>query len=308
MSIDLKRFEVRSDMVVEDVNNQNTIKKNIYNHTSVSKIILETPNYGKKEGIYYTIETKALDNHDHDELKELQKVISDTLIDLFKYKNIDISKKALIIGLGNPNITPDALGPVVVDNVLVTRHIFLLEEKLSEGIRNVSMLKPGVMGQTGIETFDIIMGVINKTKPDFLIVIDALASKSIDRLCKSIQITDAGINPGSGVGNNRKELSYATTNIPVIAIGVPMVLDAITVANDLLLKLENSLEEKISKENIFGELSKLNDIDRKKLLYEILHDNHNLFLCPKDIDSYLENLKQVLSNAINTSLHPIYLK
>lgn len=144
-------------------------------------------------------------------------------------EEVGVTKEAscLIVGLGNWNVTPDALGPIVVENVLVTRHLFQLQpESVEEGFRPVSAIRPGVMGITGIETSDVIYGIIEKTNPDFVIAIDALAARSIERVNSTIQISDTGIHPGSGVGNKRKELSKETLGIPVIAIGVPTVVDA----------------------------------------------------------------------------------
>ena len=133
------------------------------------------------------------------------------------------------------NVTPDALGPIVVENVLVTRHLFQLQpESVEEGFRPVSAIRPGVMGITGIETSDVIYGIIEKTNPDFVIAIDALAARSIERVNSTIQISDTGIHPGSGVGNKRKELSKATLGIPVIAIGVPTVVDAVSITSDTI--------------------------------------------------------------------------
>lgn len=130
---------------------------------------------------------------------------------------------------------PDALGPIVVENVLVTRHLFQLQpESVEEGFRPVSAIRPGVMGITGIETSDVIYGIIEKTKPDFVIAIDALAARSIERVNSTIQISDTGIHPGSGVGNKRKELSKETLGIPVIAIGVPTVVDAVSITSDTI--------------------------------------------------------------------------
>lgn len=152
-------------------------------------------------------------------------------------EEVGVTKEAscLIVGLGNWNVTPDALGPIVVENVLVTRHLFQLQpESVEEGFRPVSAIRPGVMGITGIETSDVIYGIIEKTKPDFVIAIDALAARSIERVNSTIQISDTGIHPGSGVGNKRKELSKETLGIPVIAIGVPTVVDAVSITSDTI--------------------------------------------------------------------------
>lgn len=147
--------------------------------------------------------------------------------------NIGKDASCLVVGLGNWNVTPDALGPLAVENLVITRHLFELQpENVQDGFRSVSAIAPGVMGLTGIETSDIIYGVIEKSKPDFIIAIDALAARSVERVNSTIQISDTGIHPGSGVGNKRKELSKDSLGIPVIAIGIPTVVDAVSITSD----------------------------------------------------------------------------
>ena len=234
-------------------------------------------------------------------------------------------------GLGNASSTPDALGPKTLDHVLVTRHLFLLGE-VEEGYRNVASFKPSVTGVTGIETKDLIEGIKEKIKPDILIVIDALASSSIERLNKTIQITSAGISPGSGVGNNRLEISQDTLHIPVIAIGVPTVVDGATIVENtlqLLLKkisygLENKENEKLKlvpitnqnylnhtkelskeqKEDLLGMVGLLDEQELKSLILEVLLPvNYNMMVTPKEIDYLIEKLSLLLGNMINKSLH-----
>lgn len=190
---------------------------------------------GKKPGSYLTLEVQGIRQQD----TELQQKVERIFAKEFSYflEEVGVSKEAscLIVGLGNWNVTPDALGPIVVENVLVTRHLFKLQpESVEEGFRPVSAIRPGVMGITGIETSDVIYGIIEKTKPDFVIAIDALAARSIERVNSTIQISDTGIHPGSGVGNKRKELSKETLGIPVIAIGVPTVVDAVSITSDTI--------------------------------------------------------------------------
>ena len=246
--------------------------------------------------------------------------------------NINNKEECLIIGLGNSKSTPDSLGPKVIDKVLVTRHLFELNTNVEKGIRKVSALSPGVMANTGIETYDIITSLIHKIKPKFLIVIDALASSSIDRINKTIQITDTGIHPGSGVGNNRKELSKDTLNIPVIAIGVPTVVDSTTIVSDTITYLfkhlsyiknnyhqnkliftrtnkyidkikNNDLSEEEKKE-LSGIIGILSEKEKKELINEVLTSiNYNLIVTPKEIDFLIDKLSEVISGSINNSLH-----
>ncbi len=285
MSINLSKYEVRTDMIAENIiDNKEEFQedKKFYYHTKRFKVELFKEKYNKKPGLYYTIDTSALKEHDHDELKELEGVIKITLDEVIEKNNIKSSDKCLVIGLGNKMITPDSLGPITTDKILVTRHLFLLDMEIKKGIRNVSIQTPGVMGHTGIETKDVLLGIIKETKPDFLIVVDALAAKNMNRMYHSIQITDAGINPGSGVGNNRTEISKETIGIPVIAIGVPTVVDVLSIIDDVLSK--NLVKDGI------GEIS--------------IEENN--FVCSKDIDEYIDQLADIISNSINKCLHDAF--
>ena len=235
--IDLKNINIRTDMIVDtiDTSSDNSdIKsyKKEFDNVSVEEIIIDKKSseiYKRKDGIYKTITFK--DITDKDNFKKVEKVLIDEIRDLMEKLKISNDASCLIIGLGNNKSTPDSLGPKCIENVLVTRYLFDLGE-VEEGYRNTSSFTPGVTGTTGIETKKLIEGVVNVSKPDFLIIIDALASSSIERVNKTIQITDVGIAPGSGVGNNREELNSKTFNIPTIAIGVPTIVDAVTIVSD----------------------------------------------------------------------------
>ena len=196
---------------------------------------------------------------------------------MLKEYNLD---NILIIGLGNIKSTPDSLGPRVIDLIKSTRHIKELMGSLEKGFKTVSKISPGVMGETGIETIDIIRGVVDNIKPSLLIVIDALASSNVDRLCKTIQITNTGVSLGSGVKNNRGRIDYDTYKIPVLAIGVPTVLYASTIIYDALSFYDKKLIKDITK-----------NIDE------------NLIVTPKDIDFDINNLSKLISDIINLSIH-----
>ena len=234
--IDLKGYKVRTDLLSEILDRElKDYKREIkyFDDIKVETIELDKESakvINKKEGIYKTIYFE--DVTDEDNYKKLDKVLTSELKEFFKIKKLDNLKDCLIIGLGNRISTPDAIGPLTLDDIKVTRHLFTLGLDVLEKYRSIATFTPGVMGTTGIETYDAIMGIIAKVKPDFIIVIDSLCASSIDRLNKTIQITDTGIHPGSGIGNNRKELSYETLNIPVIAIGVPTVLEASTIVSN----------------------------------------------------------------------------
>ena len=179
---------------------------------------------GKMPGHYLTIEVPKLRDNDTSIEEKVAQRFSVEFANFLQQLGITEDKKALVVGLGNWNVTPDALGPMVVENLLVTRHLYkLAPETVGEGYRDVSALSPGVLGITGIETSEIVFGVVEKSKPDFVICIDALASRALHRVNTTIQISDTGIHPGSGVGNKRKAIDQSTLGIPVIAIGVPTV-------------------------------------------------------------------------------------
>jgi len=279
---------------------------------------------GKAAGRYISIDTSKLGLDTPDKLEEVRGIFSKELTKFLSYKKIKEDATCLVVGLGNEHITPDALGPLVLDNIMVTRHLKkIANEEWDNNYRNVSAIAPGVMGLTGIETYDIIESVVKKIKPDFLIVVDALAARSVNRVNKMIQITDTGIAPGSGVGNTRRRIDEASLNIPVIAIGIPTVVDAVSVTNDtidLLLKhigktlrkeqftdeeAETHLPSKEVRKEFFGKIGMLDETQKRQLLAEVLTPaGYNLIVTPKTIDSEMEDLSRLVSNALNVALHP----
>lgn len=334
-TIDLKNKGYRTDLVIDEITREKDTKlsskilEKTKNVTVEEVIIDEKTNCNKKKGIYETI--SFTDITDKNNFKEVEELAIKTLKNMLNKLNISSNAKILVVGLGNASSTPDALGPKALDHVLVTRHLFLLGD-VEEGYRNVASFKPSVTGVTGIETKDLIEGIKEKIKPDILIVIDALASSSIERLNKTIQITSAGISPGSGVGNNRLEISQDTLHIPVIAIGVPTVVDGATIVENtlqLLLKkisygLENKENEKLKlvpitnqnylnhtkelskeqKEDLLGMVGLLDEQELKSLILEVLLPvNYNMMVTPKEIDYLIEKLSLLLGNMINKSLH-----
>ncbi len=334
-TIDLKNKGYRTDLVIDEITREKDTKlsskilEKTKNVTVEEVIIDEKTNCNKKKGIYETI--SFTDITDKNNFKEVEELAIKTLKNMLNKLNISSNAKILVVGLGNASSTPDALGPKTLDHVLVTRHLFLLGE-VEEGYRNVASFKPSVTGVTGIETKDLIEGIKEKINPDILIVIDALASSSIERLNKTIQITSAGISPGSGVGNNRLEISQDTLHIPVIAIGVPTVVDGATIVENtlqLLLKkisygLENKENEKLKlvpitnqnylnhtkdlskeqKEDLLGMVGLLDEQELKSLILEVLLPvNYNMMVTPKEIDYLIEKLSLLLGNMINKSLH-----
>ena len=331
--IDLKNYEIRTDFAIEATSNLNNIKKNekIIDNIKVTNIYLDKKTHkliNKKIGNYTTIEFD--DITDYNKKETVKKVFSSELRKLLKKISIREDDSCLVIGLGNISSTPDALGPLTIQNILVTNHLFDVAN-VEDGFRRVGAISPGVKGSTGIETSDIIKGIVDKVKPSFVIVIDALASQSIERVNKTIQMTDAGIHPGSGIGNNRKEISKETLDIPVIAIGVPTVVDAVTIVSDTINYMHkhftymknninktnklipinkiNYLKEQIDvtiedKKNLLGMIGNLNESEIKQLIYEVLSPiGYNLMVTPKEINFVIDKLSDVIGNGINRALH-----
>jgi len=333
--IDLSKYNMRTDLIVDLIDDNENINvekegfdKVVVTRVEVLKEMEETLN--KKEGKYITIEFDDVTNYEDRE--KIGKCFENEIKKLLEELNIKENDDCLIVGLGNEKSTPDALGPITIKDILVTRHLFELNTDVKEGIRKVSAFIPDVMGNTGIETSDIIKSIVNSVKPKFIITIDALASSSINRLNKTIQMTDTGIHPGSGVGNTRKEISKTTIGIPVIAIGVPTVVESSIVVNDTIKYLfkhisymKNNLAkskltytkfgnyiDKINKNDlsndekkeILGMLGELSEEDKLNLINEVLNSiNYNLMVTPKEIDYLIIKLGEIIANSINNALH-----
>jgi len=270
------------------------------------KIIDEvgTEKLGKPKGTYITIEVPGLKNADQDLKDEISQLVAKEIKGLGRTRE---DTKTLIVGLGNWNITPDALGPKVVDRVLVTRQYFVAYKKdRDDTVANVSAISPGVMGLTGIETGDIVKGVLEKTKPDLVIAIDALASRKMNRVSTTIQISDTGISPGSGIGNKRIGLTEDYLGVPVIAIGVPTVVDAATMVNDTMDLIIGSMREQAEVGNEFySMLENISDEDKYQLIKEVLQPYMpNVLVTPKEIDQLINDLSIIIANGLNIALHP----
>ena len=241
---------------------------------------------------------------DDESREEMINYLKDELIDVF---GSDKTKKTLIIGLGNWNITSDALGPRSVSKTLVTRHIFKNYNKdYDDDFTEVAALSPGVMGITGIETSETVKAIVDTIKPDRVVAIDALASRKMERVNATIQISTAGICPGGGVGNKRKALNKEYLGVDVIAIGVPTVVDAATLTNDVLdMAIDNLMNESKESESFYNMLKKLKEEEKYQLIKDSLDPyDKNLIVTPKDIDETIENLSVIISEGLNRSLHP----
>ena len=255
-------------------------------------------------GKYITLESKLMKYDDDESREEMIEYLKDELIEVL---GSDKTKKTLLIGLGNRNITSDALGPKSVEKTLVTRHIFKNYNKdYDDDFTEVSGLSPGVMGLTGIETSEIVKSLVDRIKPDRVIAIDALASRKMERVNQTIQISTAGIAPGGGVGNTRKALNKDYLGVDVIAIGVPTVVDAATLTNDVLdLAIDNLIEQSKHSASFYEMLKKLKEEEKYQLIKDSLEPyDKNLIVTPKDIDDTIENLSIIIGEGLNKSLHP----
>lgn len=258
----------------------------------------------KEIGKYITLESDLMKFDDDDSREKVINYLKDELIDVF---GTDQSKRTLVIGLGNWNITSDALGPRAVSKTLVTRHIFKNYNKdYDDDFSEVAALSPGVMGITGIETVEIVKSIVDKIKPDRVVAIDALASRKMDRVNATIQISTGGIAPGGGVGNKRKALDKSYLGVDVIAIGVPTVVDAATLTTDVLdLAIDNLMEVSKESSGFYTMLKKLKEEEKYQLIKDSLDPyDKNLIVTPKDIDETIENLAIIISEGLNRSLHP----
>lgn len=279
----------------EKVNNDNV-------KSSIVKILNEEGEnaIGKPIGTYITFDIKKLRLASDEEIEEISKIVSEELGKIVDDK-INKQDEILVVGLGNQFVTPDSLGPKTISEIEVTRHLLkYAPECVVPGSRSVCAIAPGVLGTTGIETLEVIKGIVDTIKPKLLIVIDSLASKSIERISSTIQISDTGIVPGAGVGNTRKELSENTLNIPVIAIGVPMVIDLATITNDCLdIFIEKIQDEANSNEY----LNNLKNQDNYEEIKSALNPkDYNMIVTPKEVDDLIENMKNVVARSINYAI------
>lgn len=276
----------------------------------ITKIAVETAeagrSLGKLPGHYLTIEVPGLRSKDSELQDRVATKFAKEFEQFLDQLNISKDAKVLIIGLGNWNVTPDALGPIVVENVMVTRHYFeLMPGQVSDGYRPVSAMAPGVLGTTGIESSEIVQGIVDKSKPDLVIAIDALASRSLERVNTTIQIADTGIHPGSGIGNKRKGLTKEILGVPVIAIGVPTVVYASTIVNSCIDLMHRHFAQQTSNtQQILGLLDNMQENERLQLVKEVLDPvGHDLLVTPKEIDQFIEDIANIIANGLNAALH-----
>ena len=311
-------YQIRTDLALEtqekmqedkvDLKGVSFSEEEIDTNLVISTVVIETENgaktMGKPKGTYITIEAGNMDEEDEDYHREISTQLARVIKKLVPVKKEELS--VLVVGLGNRAVTPDSLGPRVVDNLYITRHILNEYGKFAfgkEGVNRISSIVPGVMTQTGMESMEIVAAVVKETKPDFVIVVDALAARNTKRLNRTIQVTDTGINPGSGVGNHRHGINEKSLGVPVIAIGIPTVVDAATIVNDTMASLLSALSQNEEWKRIGNSVNELNDSEKYELIRELLSPGLNImFVTPKDIDESVKRLSFTISEGINMAL------
>ena len=297
-------FQVRTDLALEtrekfdedhiEVKGVRVDEERISPEIMITRVFIDTENGAKAmkkpKGTYITIEASDMMEEDEDYHREISLEIARHLQNVI---NLERELSILVVGLGNSAITADSLGPHVVENLHITRHMireYGLQSLGKEKMHRISGIIPGVMAQTGMETSEIIQGIVAETKPDIVIAIDALAARSTRRLNRTIQITDTGINPGSGVGNHRVGLTEENLQVKVIGIGVPTVVDAATIVHDSMAHLLEALEE----------------AEQKEFLEEMISPHlHTMFVTPKDVDETVKYLSFTISEGLNMAFEEI---
>ena len=311
-------YQIRTDLALEtqekmqedkvDLKGVRYFEEKVDKNLVVSTVVIETENgaksMGKPKGTYITIEAGNMDEEDEDYHREVSRQLARIIDELIPVKKEELS--VLIVGLGNRAVTPDSLGPRVVDNLYITRHILNEYGRFAfgkAGMNRISSIVPGVMAQTGMESMEIVAAVVKETKPDFVIAVDALAARNTKRLNRTIQVSDTGINPGSGVGNHRHGLNEKSLGVPVISIGIPTVVDAATIVNDTMSTLLTALSQNDEWKRIGNSIQELNDAEKYELIRELLSPGLNvMFVTPKDIDESVKRLSFTISEGINMAL------
>ncbi len=320
MKNDKMRFEIRTDLALEEqerfqgdggeirgVELHEWERKQEGIH--LTEVIIKNKEgaqaMGKPVGRYVTLEAPGLAEKDDDFHKEVTKVLAEQILELLKLHRVD-DKPILVVGLGNPEATPDALGPKVLEHLQVTRQLSLEYGKEfceKHGYPILSGLTPGVMAQTGMETSEIIGGVIKETRPGAVIVVDALAARSVQRLGVTIQLSDTGIHPGSGVGNHRNGLTEESLGIPVLAIGIPTVVGAAAIVHDTVEAMVEALKRESSTENLGTYMEEMSSEEQYALIRELLEPKFGpMYVTPHNIDERVEMLSFTVSEAIHEAL------
>ncbi|NLN19041.1 MAG: GPR endopeptidase [Firmicutes bacterium] len=311
-------------------------------HASISRVSITSDEgarmMGKIRGNYITIESEAFRQHNKEAQEEVAQTVAQEISRFLEHIGLAEDACVLVIGLGNWNATPDSVGPKVVGQLMITRHLYEMSPpELRGGLRPLAAMAPGVLGLTGIETAEIVMGVADRIKPDLVICVDALASRSSERVCSTIQLADSGIHPGSGVGNKRMAISRETLGVPVLAIGVPTVVHAVTIAGDAMELLAqemgfrppvglddwppqvsgrldprrirvretdpSAVEQEGPRHDAFG--LPVDPQQKRYMIAQLLQPYMgSMIVTPKDIDAYIDDISTTVAGALNAALHP----
>lgn len=305
LAIERRDLYKKANQIEKEIQGIETEEENVSEKLKTTRVkVLDSQGeqaIGKPIGTYITIDVKDLKIANEKDIQQASEVVTKELKKLIE-KHIDKKSSILVVGLGNLYVTPDALGPKVINEIDITRHLLeYMPEVLDENTREVSAVSPGVLGTTGIETQEILKGIVDNIKPKLIIIIDALASRSIERISSSIQIADTGIVPGAGVGNARKELTQNTLGVPVIAMGIPTVVEAATIAADSLTLFIQKVQEKAESNNF---LNQLQEEDKYEMIKEVLTpSDYNFIVTPKEIDDLIENMKNIVARGINFAVN-----
>lgn len=280
---------LKSDLILEELALDSGIEtKSKFESIDISKIVLDKENslkYNKDEGIYYTLTTDCFVNINKKKYDDLVKAFSNIIKEFLSMYNVAKEDPVFVVGLGNSEVTPDSLGPKVIDMLLVTSHLKRMNQ-LEKNMQNVLALAPGVMSQTGLETVDIVSNISKTVKPKLVIVIDALASKSLNRLNKTIQLNNTSIAPGAGIGNFRKKFDKNTLGTNIVAIGVPTVVDIRSVLYDALNSFTKDLPE--------------------TLPFSFEDETMQFMVTPKEIDQNIIDISSVIADGLNLAFHNSY--
>ncbi len=269
----------------------------------ISRVYVQTDEaaqaLGKPKGTYVTIEARGLRRRNETLHEQVARLLAAELKRLLPNTG---EAQVFVVGLGNRQATPDALGPKVVDQLLVTRHLpDYVPEDMRGGLGSLCALAPGVLGITGIETVEIIEGIVNRIRPDVVVAVDALAARNIERILTTIQIADSGLNPGAGVGNRHRAINQETLGIPVVAIGIPTVVHAYTIAMDALDHLIQRLR---ASDPFYSYLDRLGGTEKHRMAQEVLSPYvGDLMVTPKEVDMVVEDLSRVIAGGINAAVH-----
>lgn len=312
------QFSIHTDLAIEAAAVENIkiigkkesgIESNVFEKDgiTVTEVLITNKSgekmVGKPMGKYVTLEVPSLRDNITEVYDNTKKMLTK---ELKKYIDLDKNHTILVVGLGNRFVTPDALGPKVIDKLLVTRHLYdVLPPDITDEMHSLCAVAPGVLGITGIETGEIIKGIADKIKPDIIIAIDALASRKTSRISTTFQIADTGIVPGSGIGNKRHALNKETIGVPVIAIGVPTVIEAVAVANDAIDMLIEAIKVNADKNSdIYKSMDVLNNETRYELISKLLvPSGSELIVTPKEVDSIIDEVSGIIADSINEAIN-----